>query len=212
MLATRTLAAAAGAGALVAVTFTGSAGDSSDLTSYSISVDCGDGGDMVVATFCQGVAGLPTVSSWTLDGQTITSKANEDDGSETSIAIGTCSGVSSGTNTFAVTWSNGALRCIVFVWKVENCDLSTMQQAVSADAISVTFSAFSSNTVVIAACGTATTNVFSGATGITYDGNELHEVNMTGGHDLSADASTTVSFTGTANRPVIVGLELKAAA
>lgn len=189
------------------VTYTGSAGDSSDLTTYNISVACGDGGDMVVATFAQGTS-LRTISSWTLDGQTITAKAQEDDAAETTISIGTCSGVSSGTNTFSVTWSGSQLRCMVFVWKVENVDLVTMQQAISADALSLSFSAFQSNSVVIAAVGTASTNVFTGATGITFDGNKLNEINMAGGHALAADASTTVSFTGTSNRPVIVGLEL----
>ena len=61
-----------------AVTFTGSAGDSSNATSYSISVACGDGGDMVVAAYGQS-GGDPSLSTFTLDGQTITVKASEKD-------------------------------------------------------------------------------------------------------------------------------------
>jgi len=189
------------------VTFTGKAGSSSNLTSYSYSVDCGDGGDMVVATFTQS-GGLPSISSYSLDGQTITSKKTEDDASEVAIAIGTCTGVSSGSNTFAVTWSRSCYRSMVFVWKVENVDIVTMEQALSADALSISMSSYTAGSVICVGCGTASSSEFSGASGVTYDGNQKEEGNMTGGNDKAADASTSISFSGTSNRPLIVALEL----
>tara|TARA_R100001086_G_scaffold241190_1_gene167937 strand:+ start:66 stop:698 length:633 start_codon:yes stop_codon:yes gene_type:complete len=191
-----------------AVTFTGSAGDSSNASSYSISVACGDGGDMVVSAYTQS-SGLPSISAFTLDGQTVTSKKTEDDGSEVAIAIGTCTGVSSGTNTCVVTWDRSCYRCMIFVWKVENVDIATMEQALSADAYAISMSAYQTGSVVIAATGTQGGTAFSGASGINFDGNQSNESNAGGGSDAVADASTSISFAGpSGDRPLIVALEL----
>ncbi len=191
-----------------AVTFTGSAGDSSNATSYSISVACGDGGDMVVAAYGQS-GGDPSLSTFTLDGQTITVKASEKDDSEVALYIGTCSGVSSGTNTCVVGWDRSMYRTMIFVWKVEDVGIGAMRQAVSADAYNDTMSAYQDGSVVIAATGSDSGTTITGASGLTFNGNQSNESNMAGASALAEDASTSFSFAGAdGNRPLIVGLEL----
>ena len=198
-----------GGGAVTgAVTFTGSAGSNSNATSYSISVACGDGGNMVVAAFTQS-GGLPSISTFTLDGQTVTEKKIENDGSEVAITIGTASGVSSGSNTCVVGWNRSCYRCMVFVWKVEDVGIGAMTQAISADAFSLSMSAYTDGSVIVAAVGDQSSTAFSGASGMTFDGNQDNESNMGGGSANEADASTSLSFSGpTAERPVMVALEL----
>jgi len=192
--------------------FTGKAGSSSNTANYSISVDCGDGGDMVVSAYAQDVyGGNPQTTTFTLDGQTVTKKQTQTDStSECTISIGTCSGVSSGTNTCVVNWSASCFRCMIFVWKVENVDMVTMEQAVSAEAYNDTMSAYQTGSVVIAATGTQSSTAFTGASGLTYNGNEAQESNAAGASALAADASTSFSFTTSISgeRPVIVALEL----
>jgi hypothetical protein len=188
--------------------FTGKAGSSSNATSYTISVACGDGGDMVVAAYGHS-GGDPSLSTFTLDGQTITVKAHEDDASEVALFIGTCSGVSSGDNDCVVGWNRSMYRTMIFVWRVENVDISTMEQAVSAEAYNDTMNAYQSGSVVIAATGTQGGTPFTGASGLTYNGNQAQESNMAGASALAADASTSFSFAGpSGDRPLIVGLEL----
>ena len=188
--------------------FTGKAGSSSNASSYTISVACGDGGDMVVATY-GGSGGDPSLSTFTLDGQTITAKASEKDDSEVALYIGTCSGVSSGDNDCVVGWDRSMYRTMVFVWRVANVDISTMEQAVSADAYNDTMNAYQDGSVVIAATGSDSGTTITGASGLTFNGNQDNESNMGGASALAADASTSFSFAGAdGNRPLIVGLEL----
>jgi len=194
------------------VTFTGKAGSSNDTTDYSISVDCGDGGDMVVSAYAQNLYGdNPQTTTFTLDGQTVTKKATQTDSTgECTISIGTCSGVSSGTNTCVVNWSEDCWRCMIFVWKVENVDIVTMEQAIDVEAYNATMSAYKDGSVVIAATGTQSSTGFTGASGLTYDGNQAQESNAAGGHALAADANTSFSFTIsiTGERATLVALEL----
>tara|TARA_R110002020_G_scaffold41529_1_gene122418 strand:- start:652 stop:1299 length:648 start_codon:yes stop_codon:yes gene_type:complete len=195
-----------------ALTFTGKAGSSNDTTDYSISVACGDGGDMVVSAYAQDVyGGNPQTTTFTLDGQTITKKATQtDSSSECTISIGTCTGVSSGTNTCVVNWSASCFRCMIFVWKVENVDIVTMEQAIDVEAYNATMSAYKAGSVVIAATGTQSGTSFTGASGLTYNGNEQQESNAAGASALAADANTSFSFTTSISgeRPVLVALEL----
>lgn len=196
------------------VTFTGKSGSSSDTANYSVSVDCGDGGNMVVASYAQDNSAPtngPQLTTWTLDGQTITAKATQTDSTdECTISIGTCSGVSSGTNTCVMNWSSSCLRCMVFVWKVENVDIVTMEQAIDVEAYNATMSAYKDGSVVIAATGTQSGTAFTGASGLTYHGNQAQESNATAGSALAADANTSFSFTTsiTGERATLVALEL----
>ena len=188
--------------------FAGKAGSSSNASSYTISVACGDGGDMVVAAYGQS-GGDPSLSTFTLDGQTITVKASEKDDSEVALYIGTCSGVSSGDNDCVVGWNRSMYRTMIFVWRVDNVDIVNMEQAVSADAYNDTMNAYQSGSVVIAATGTDTSTLITGSSGLTFNGVQANESNMAGASDLAADASTSFSFTNAlGNRPLIVGLEL----
>jgi hypothetical protein len=191
-----------------AVTFTGKAGSSSNATSYTISVACGDGGDMVVAAYGQS-GGDPSVTTFTLDGQTITVKAYEKDDSEVALYIGTCSGVSSGDNDCVVGWNRSMYRTMIFVWKVEDVGIGAMRQAVSAEAYNDTMSAYQTGSVVIAATGSDSGTTITGSSGLTFNGNQFNESNMAGASAVAADASTSFSFAGAdGNRPLIVGLEL----
>jgi hypothetical protein len=99
---------------------------------------------------------------------------------------------------------------MIFVWKVENVDIVTMEQAIDVEAYNATMSAYKDGSVVIAATGTQSGTAFTGASGLTYNGNEQQESNAAGASALAADANTSFSFTTsiTGERPVLVALEL----
>jgi hypothetical protein len=193
------------------VTFTGKAGDNSNTANYSISVDCGDGGEMVVAAYTQGGSN-PQISTFTLDGQAITVKKTQTDSSEVTLVIGTCSGVSSGTNTCVANWTATGYRCMVFVWKVEDVSLGAMRQVNGDAQYSLNMNTYTSGSVVIAATGTQSTTAFTGASGVTYDGNQSQESNAAAGSDAVADAATAISFTTSlspgSERALIAAIEL----
>ena len=188
--------------------FTDKDGDSSDLTTYTFNVDCGGGGDMVVAAFGTAVSGSPGINSWTLDGQTITDKVSRVEGNLCA-HMGSCSNVSAGTNTLSITWATGMRRCMVFIYRVENADIVTPVQTRDNATANLSFSPYGANGGVIAVSGTSSGTAFSGVSGLTnWDGNQSNEANMTGGHDETSAASTSISFTGGGTPIVTIGMEL----
>ena len=201
-----------------AVAFTDKNGSISDASSYSFSLNCGDGGDMVVAILSDSSNGSASISSWTLGGQTITTRTGpirDSTNTRQLMALGTASEVGAGVQAFSITMSHSMFRMMALTWRVTDVDIaSPLQMPTSTNSYSLSFSAFTEGSVVVMAAGNATgagAASFDGASNIGFDGNTQFEAQMGGASDSSGDlGGTTLALTnsGSDNRELAVGIEL----
>lgn len=211
MLATRMRQAAAGVVGLspATIAFSDAAGDSAPGTSPSISLDCGVGGEFICFLTANNAGG--TVSGWTLDGQTITEKGYVLDAtSETIGVVGTCSGVTSGTNTMAATFSASQFRAMGWIFLVENVDLVTAAQQVENNSDhALSWAALTAGSVMAQIAASGSSSVYTGATNMTWTENLLVESSSSGAFALSGDSSTSTDITGGAvSHSIGIGIEL----
>ena len=137
-------------------------------TSWTFSgVDFGTGGKLII-----GIATGPStsVSSWTADGQTITTRTALA-GSEVTVAIGTVDVSSSTSGAIVINTAGSAYRMLGHVWDVSNVDLTTVSSNPTADkSWTLSYGTISAGGVAVAVGYDQNGTGFTGATGLTYDG------------------------------------------
>lgn len=189
------------------------ASDDDPTGGASMAITANASGDFVVF-MCQGNQG-GTISSATLDGQTIdihgTVVSNPD--SETRISVGTCSGVSSGSVTLA--WSSSAteLRAHGWIFPISGANLASPLQTPSNDAgFGITWASLTAGAAMFQCAHNGNNAAFTGATDLTWTENKLDETCSSSGYAMSADSNTTTSIDGGgSSQPVTLGIELAAA-
>lgn len=204
------LVAAAG-GPVGTITFVGQAGDSANLTTYNITLACGDGGDMVIGTM--GTQAGATITAWTIGGRTVTEKVSVISASENTVALGTANGVGPGNQTMSITYSGSQLRCITFGWVVTFIDIfvPASTDTDTSSSFAPTIPTIPADGVGVAYAGTGSGDGFEGSTGLSFDGNQLNESNAAGASDAFSTLQTNlaVTFTGaSSSQPAAVGMGL----
>lgn len=186
------------------------AGDSAPGTSPSISLSSPGSGDYVV--FMTANNGAGTFSSATLDTQTITIHDQfVVSGGENVLAVGTCTGVGTGTITLAWTCSASQLRAHGWIFNISGGNLATPLQTVqNTSDHDLTWSTLTSGSMMFHLAASQSGTAFTGATDLTWTENLTVESSSSCGYAFSDDSNTTTDITGGAvSRSGALGIEIE---
>ena len=183
-------------------------GDSAPGTSPSISLTSPGAGDYIVGMTANNGAG--TFSSATLDGQTITIHDQFVSGSENVLAIGTCSGVGTGSITLAWTASASHLRAHGWVFNISGGDLgSPLQTPNNTSDHDLTWASLTDGSFMVHMAASQASAAFTGATDLTWTENHTTESSSSCGYAFSADSNTTTDITGgSVSKSGAIGIEI----
>jgi len=195
-------------GTIVSIGSYDAAGDTAPGTSPSITLTSPGAGDYVV--FMTANNGGGTFSSATLDTQTITIHSQFVANSSNVLAVGTCTGVGTGSITLAWTASASQLRAHGWIFNISGGDLSSPAQTPqNTTDHNLTWSTLSGGSAMFHLAASQSGTAFTGATDLTWTENLAVESASSCGFALSSDSNTTTDITGgSASSSGALGIEI----
>lgn len=187
-------------------------GNEAGTAAYTFTgVDFGTGGKLVIG-FGANYRSSQVLSSWTADGNTITTRTSALN-SENIIYIGTVDVGSATSGTLVITINASIARLMGHVWDVSNVDLTNPDSTPTADkSWDLTYGTISATGIAVA-LGYDQDGGITGATGLDYDGEATAGASGAGGASkafATAESSYSFNFDGSrhADGSGVAGLSL----